>query len=258
MTITRGGYSLNRPTNRYVQIVTVKNNSATSIAGPVSLVLDALSGNATLFNKTGTTTGAAPLSPYINLSIGADNQLTPNESVTVILQFTNPLRRGITYNTRSAGRRREPMKGTTTMKLGKQTGSFLLMLGVLCLSAAEGRADVITFDTSSLVGGGVFSLDFQLADGAGDILGDANNTVTLSGFNFGVGGDVVGAPTLDGGASGNISTTVSLTDSAFFNFLCSVVCSWRPVPRSIWCLQRIRTPASLLTSSPFLSSAVMG
>ncbi len=94
-----------------------------------------------------------------------------------------------------------------------------MLLGMLCLTAAEVRAEVITFDTSSLIGGGTFSLDLQFADGEGGIIGDSNNTVTLSGFNFGVGGSVVGAPILDGGASGNVSTTVSLTDSAFFNSL---------------------------------------
>lgn len=74
----------------------------------------------------------------------------------------------------------------------------------------------ITINTSSLIGhaAGPFYLDFQLTDGSG--MGDANNHATLSNFTFG-GGSAFGAPTLVGGATGSLGSSVSLTDSAFFS-----------------------------------------
>jgi len=103
--VTRGGFGYNFATGRFAQTVTLKNTSASAITGPLSLVLDSLSGNATLFNPSGTTSCAAPAgSPFINLAGG----LTPGASAALALQFTDPNRTGITYATRvlagSAGR----------------------------------------------------------------------------------------------------------------------------------------------------------
>lgn len=58
-----------------------------------------------------------------------------------------------------------------------------------------------------------FSLEFQMVDGDGTV----NNTATLGDFQFGAGGAAVGAPATTGGASGNLSGTVTLSDSSFFN-----------------------------------------
>jgi len=71
-------------------------------------------------------------------------------------------------------------------------------------------------NTTPLVGhpAAPFAINFQLNDGSGT--NDANNTATISGFNFG-GGGPSGAPILTGGASGDLSTSVTLTDSTFFN-----------------------------------------
>jgi hypothetical protein len=87
----------------------------------------------------------------------------------------------------------------------------------IALGASPAQATTITFEvnTTSLVGhpAGPFSLDFQLNDGSGT--GDANNTATLTGFDLG-GGTAGGVTTL-GGASGDISTGVSIVDSGFIN-----------------------------------------
>ena len=103
--VTRSGFGYNLATQRFVQTVTLKNLSASILAGPLSLVLDNLSSNATLFSPSGTTACAAPAgSPFINSS----GNLNPGASVSVTLQFMNPSRAGITYATRvlagSAGR----------------------------------------------------------------------------------------------------------------------------------------------------------
>ena len=84
--ITYGGVTLNPMTRRYVQTVTLRNNSAVTIAGPVSLVLDKLSPNVMLYNATGNTALVLPAnSPYIN----ASTALAPGQSVALQLQFTN-------------------------------------------------------------------------------------------------------------------------------------------------------------------------
>jgi hypothetical protein len=74
----------------------------------------------------------------------------------------------------------------------------------------------VQLNTTPLIGhaAGPFSLNFQLNDGSG--VGDANNTAVLSNFVFD-GGAPAGAPTYAGGASGNVASSVTLTDSAFFN-----------------------------------------
>jgi MYXO-CTERM domain-containing protein len=86
------------------------------------------------------------------------------------------------------------------------------------LSARAQLAFTVSLNTAPLVGSpnGPFSLDFQLNDGSGT--NDANNTATLSNFSFG-GGSAAGSPTLIGGASGDIATTATITDSDFLNEL---------------------------------------
>jgi hypothetical protein len=99
--ITRGGSRLNRTTQRYVQTLTVRNASAQPITGPVSIVFDQLSFNASLFATTGATAIVAPLgSPYVILNVGSDGILSPGETVTYNLEFTNATNGPVTYNTR--------------------------------------------------------------------------------------------------------------------------------------------------------------
>lgn len=97
VSVTRSGYSYNFITKRFVQSITLKNNSASPIAGPISLVLDGLTANATLFNSAGTTGCAVPLgSPYVSTT----GPLAPGASVSVVLQFTDATRTGFSYSTR--------------------------------------------------------------------------------------------------------------------------------------------------------------
>jgi len=69
----------------------------------------------------------------------------------------------------------------------------------------------ITFDTSS-ISGGTFSLVLDHFNGDGVL----NNSVTVSNFAFG-GGSPSGSPTLSGGAAGDLTTIVTLSDTLFFN-----------------------------------------
>lgn len=97
VTIVRGGFVFNLATGRYTQTVSVTNKSPATLVGPLSLVLDNLSGNATLYNRTGMTSSLPPpVSPYLNLNVN----LAPGQKVSFPLQFTNPSKSAITYSTR--------------------------------------------------------------------------------------------------------------------------------------------------------------
>jgi hypothetical protein len=91
LTITRGGYLLNRRTNLVTQQVTLTNSSAQPVTGQIFLILDALSGNTTLVNASGSTGGR----PYLAVP---NDSLAPGSSVSVTLQFANPASGGITYD----------------------------------------------------------------------------------------------------------------------------------------------------------------
>ncbi|MCX6632696.1 MAG: NF038129 family PEP-CTERM protein [Candidatus Solibacter sp.] len=87
---------------------------------------------------------------------------------------------------------------------------------ILLLAAAPAWAGVVynvTLNTGALPAGS-YSLLFQLTDGSGT--NDGNNIVTLSNFAYGGGGAVAG-PQLWGGASGDLTSGVTLTDNDFFN-----------------------------------------
>jgi hypothetical protein len=100
--------------------------------------------------------------------------------------------------------------------------ALALAAGLVPATSAPATASPISYrvevTTSSLIGhaSAPFSLDFQLIDGGGT----ANNAVTINGFTFG-GGSPLGAPVTFGGASGDIGSTVTLTDAGgvFFNEL---------------------------------------
>jgi hypothetical protein len=107
------------------------------------------------------------------------------------------------------------------MQLTHRFRTLCALIGVLGLSGAATHAQAqimfhVSLDTSSLTTlAGPFSLDYQLNDGSGT--NDANNTAILSNFAFGTGGSTLGTPTLAGGATGDLNTSVTLTDSDFLN-----------------------------------------
>lgn len=94
---------------------------------------------------------------------------------------------------------------------------FFLMCTCVCSSIANASILYdITMNTTPLIGhsAGPFSVEFQLNDGSGT--GDSNNTAILNDFLFN-GGGPAGSPTLNGGANGNLTSGVTLTDHSFFN-----------------------------------------
>lgn len=87
---------------------------------------------------------------------------------------------------------------------------FLVILAVS--DARGGQIWTVSVDTSQLAANytGPFALDFEL-------VGSNGNTVTLSSFSFGSGGNAgPGSAFLTGGASGDFSGGISLNDSVNF------------------------------------------
>ena len=97
LAMAKSGFAYNFTTNRFNQTVTLTNLDAqNSVPGPISLVLDSLSGNASLYNPSGVTAVQLPAgSPYANTS-----GLAPGASVTFVIQFTDPTKTLITYTPR--------------------------------------------------------------------------------------------------------------------------------------------------------------
>jgi len=109
-------------------------------------------------------------------------------------------------------------------RLMRSRASYARVVALLCVGAGfagfgqAANTRMITVNTSQLVGhpAGPFSLAFQLTDGGGT--GNASNTVTVSRVQFG-GGSASESPVSTGGASGSLAASVTLTDSAFVNYL---------------------------------------
>jgi hypothetical protein len=93
VTVTAGGFVRVPRTAVFTQTVTVANTSLVALQGPVSLFLDSLSANATLSNAAGSVLG----SPYVIVTAG---NLPSGSSGTVILKFSDPTLKSITYTPR--------------------------------------------------------------------------------------------------------------------------------------------------------------
>ena len=92
LSIKLGGLVFNRTTRRFTQSITITNDSAAPIVGPIELVLLNLK-NATLFNQTGTYQG----SPYI--TVLSSGSLGVGQSLTLTLVFNDPTLATIAYTT---------------------------------------------------------------------------------------------------------------------------------------------------------------
>jgi hypothetical protein len=101
------------------------------------------------------------------------------------------------------------------MRVSRLTPCTWLLGFVVILAGPAARAGTIwtvSLDTSQLATNysGPFALDFEL-------VGSNGNTVTLSNFSFGIGGNAgPGTAFATGGASGDLGSSVSLNDSVNF------------------------------------------
>jgi predicted AlkP superfamily pyrophosphatase or phosphodiesterase len=97
---TRSGFARDRRTQRFVQSITLQNQTASAVTGPIYLALDNLVSNATLANKDGDVTTLPPVnSPYITV-VPTGGTLGAGMALSVTLQFANSSNSGISYDTR--------------------------------------------------------------------------------------------------------------------------------------------------------------
>ena len=90
----------------------------------------------------------------------------------------------------------------------------VLLAGLgMAASPAAATSIHVQVNTAPLNGNAAapFYVDFSFTDGSGTLAGP--NTVVVSNFTF-AGGGAVGAPTLSGGAAGNLASSVTLSDNA--------------------------------------------
>ena len=99
--VTRSGFVRNRSNGHFFQRVTLQNISGSPISGPVFIELESLSRNATLVEKAGVITYVQPFGAPCSTIVftGPDNVFNPQESASVVLEFSNPTNTGITYTT---------------------------------------------------------------------------------------------------------------------------------------------------------------
>jgi len=96
LSVSRSGFSVNVGANKVFQTVTIKNESSSTVEGPIGMSVDNLSSNTILTNSAGLTTNSIPVGiPYVTVS---SSGLTPGASANVVLQFTLPTHGGITYH----------------------------------------------------------------------------------------------------------------------------------------------------------------
>ncbi len=92
--ITRSGFTWNRALNKFSQTVTITNNGTLPLVGPIQLVVQNLSSNTALSNKTGTTVTNYAGSSYITVSSAG---LAAGASASVQLLFNVPTTGTVTY-----------------------------------------------------------------------------------------------------------------------------------------------------------------
>ncbi len=99
ITVTRSGLRyVTSSEQQFVQTLTIKNNTSGPISGPINVVIQSLSANATLTNPGGTTGCTSSGSPYVTV-VQSNSALAPGASATYPMTFRDPTLAGFTYST---------------------------------------------------------------------------------------------------------------------------------------------------------------
>lgn len=98
--VAKSGLVLNRATNTFDQVITLTNNSATRILGPLSLTISGLPPTVTLTNAAGTTANGQL---YVSVPTSALGLGPTERASNIVLKFANPMRSAFTYVPRILG-----------------------------------------------------------------------------------------------------------------------------------------------------------
>jgi Tol biopolymer transport system component len=99
ISVTRGGLRyVTSSQDQFVQTLTVKNATGSTVAGPINVVLENLTSTVILTNASGTSGCASPGS-YFTTAVPAGSSLAPNATASVVLYFRDPSLAGFNYTT---------------------------------------------------------------------------------------------------------------------------------------------------------------
>jgi hypothetical protein len=99
VSVTRGGLRyVTSSQDQFVQTLTVKNTTGSTVTGPINVVLENLTSTVILTNPGGTSGCTSPGS-YFTTAVPAGSSLAPGASATVTLDFRDPSLGGFTYST---------------------------------------------------------------------------------------------------------------------------------------------------------------
>jgi hypothetical protein len=99
LSVTRGGLRyVTSSADQFVQTLTVKNTTGSTVAGPINVVLENLTSTTILTNASGTSGCASPGS-YFTTAVPAGSSLAPGASTSVTLDFRDPSLGSFSYST---------------------------------------------------------------------------------------------------------------------------------------------------------------
>jgi hypothetical protein len=99
VSLTRGGLRyVTSSQDQFVQTLTVKNTTGSTVTGPINVVLENLTSTAILTNASGTSGCTSPGS-YFTTVVPAGSSLAPGATASVVLYFRDPSLGGFNYTT---------------------------------------------------------------------------------------------------------------------------------------------------------------
>ena len=238
--VGRGPYLGDALGNYWIQTVSLFNISNQPVAGPIYLVMDGLPRTGYPCTEIGVADPTCDVQQaagvtYCGSFTGSDlvlfssGSIAPSQQLSEQLSFLPPPgglepvgssgpNGDFAYTTRVFSGTPSDISRRPGGELGRSTDAGLPAPAVSGSGATPTVTYWVSLDTAPLIGhpAGPFSLTVQLADGSGT--NDGNNAAVVGAFQFGTGGAPSATPTVTGSAFGDLSTTVSLTDSSTVNF----------------------------------------
>ncbi|MGP0070884.1 MAG: hypothetical protein ACLPWF_02985 [Bryobacteraceae bacterium] len=99
LNVTRGGLRyVTSSQDQFVQALTIKNTTGSTVTGPINVVLKNLTSTVILTNASGTSGCTSPGS-YFTTAVPAGSSLAPGATASVVLYFRDPSLGGFNYTT---------------------------------------------------------------------------------------------------------------------------------------------------------------
>jgi hypothetical protein len=187
VTITKSGLVLNRATNTFNSLVTIKNSSSTVLNAPLVLVISNLTPTTvTLANPSGQDPSG---NPFVNLNVPTGG-LSPGQSISnVLLQFQNPARVAFSFTTQvefRSGASISPDGSSIVFKTpgGATVLTILLLNQEVVISTPQGNVTNVTHQLANISDDashvGVYTNAFQFVPAGADTELEGQSTSTFA------------------------------------------------------------------------------